>query len=610
MQQEPFASVAELVAAIEKKLAEQPPPVDEELPPLDHATLEHLMRLLDEAHRFVDFLHKRLFVERSPVADATAEMANGKTLLQTFRTILAKALTHPESLARHYASFAGLAIRVLQGDCDLAPNGSDRRFRDDMWRSSAFYRGLLQLYLAWKQTMQSWLDEQDFDERDHARVQFILDQLAAALAPSNLPINPAALRRAENSQGASAVRGLHSWVDDILHNNGMPRNVARDAYTIGVDLATTPGSVVFRNEQLELIQYAPQTKSVHWRPVLIIPPQINKYYVFDLRPQNSPVAYMVKRGFQVFAISWKTPTHAERDWGLDTYVRAMVEALEAMREITKSRTAGAVSACAGAYTAMAFFGYLAERRELCFNSHSLMVTSLLDNVGSPIELFATVDYVEHALAWARTHGVMEGRDLANIFRWLRPDELIWMYWVNNYLMGRKPPALDLLFWDNDNTRLTGRLHCDFIEMYVNRVYERPRAMTVLGEPIDFRKVRIDTYFAGGIEDYLMPWKGVYRTARALRGNHEFILTQSGHVQSMLRPPNLANTEYFTNTSFPADPDAWRSTATRHDGSWWLHWLQWLETKSGRMRRAPSSPGSSSYPGMYPAPGRYVQDRAN
>jgi len=208
MQHEPFATIAELVAAIEKKLAEQPSPVNEELPPVDHATLEHLMRFLDEGHRFVDFLHKRLFSERPSATDPAAEGANRKTFLQTFKIILARALTHPDSVAKHYASFAGLAIRVLQGDSDLAPNGFDRRFRDDTWRSSAFYRGLLQLYLAWKQTMQSWVDDQQFDERDRARVQFVLDQFTAAWAPSNLPINPAALRRAESSQGASAVRGL------------------------------------------------------------------------------------------------------------------------------------------------------------------------------------------------------------------------------------------------------------------------------------------------------------------------------------------------------------------------------------------------------------------
>ena len=197
------------------------------------------MRLLDEAHRFVDFLHKRLFSERSSAADPAAEDANSKTFLQTFKIILARALTHPDSVAKHYALFAGLAIRVLQGDSDLALNGFDRRFRDDTWRSSTFYRGLLQLYLAWKQTMQSWVDDQQFDERDRARVQFILDQFTAALAPSNLPINPVALRRAETSQGASAVRGLHTWIDDILHHNGMPRNIEPDAYKLGVDLATT-----------------------------------------------------------------------------------------------------------------------------------------------------------------------------------------------------------------------------------------------------------------------------------------------------------------------------------------------------------------------------------
>jgi polyhydroxyalkanoate synthase len=542
----------------------------------------------------------------SPQQEARPSAIRGKGLLETLQLIIAQALQQPEILARHYAEFAREALEIFEHESGLAPERRDFRFKDSLWRESAFLRTLLQLYLAWCRSMQSWLEEQQLGPLDRKRVSFILEQLVAALAPSNLPINPAALRRAANTEGASVAAGLRHWIDDVLENRAMPRQIRADAYEVGKGLAATPGAVVFRNAQLELIQYAPQTPQVRHMPVLLTPPQINKYYVFDLRPQNSIIGHLIQSGLQMFVLSWRNPTKREAGWGLDTYIEAILEALDIICAITGSERLGLISACAGGFTATALIGYLAEIGDARIANHSLLVTCLFPNMGSDLELFVTPAVLERVRAFTQAHGIMEGKDLAKIFFWFRPNDLVWRYWVNNYLMGKDPPPLDVLYWDNDSTRLPAALHGDFCDMYERDVFQTPGALRVLGRGIDFAKTRVDSYFVGGREDYIMPWQGCYHAARLFRGEHEFVLSTSGHVQSILRPPRLANTIYYTNDDHRQPPERWLATAVRRDGSWWGHWHRWLNEKSGPLRPAPSTLGSPNHPPLMPAPGSYVR----
>jgi polyhydroxyalkanoate synthase subunit PhaC len=580
--------------------------------PLDESALDQLRRVVDKLREAMEFIFRDQDRAAEPVDgsnSADAPGIRGKSFFETIQAILALALAQPESLARHYGDFAAMALRALSGETVLQPVDRDRRFKDPMWRSDPFYRGMLQLYLAWTHSMQSWLDEQQLSEAERARVQFIVDQLISTLAPSNLPLHPAALKRAETTHGDSFVVGVRQWIDDVLHNNAMPRQILPGAYTLGRDLACTPGAVVFRNRQLELIQYRPTTSQVHRRPVLIVPAQINKYYCFDLRPSNSMIRYLVEQGFQVFAISWFNPTKAERAWGMNEYIAAALEAMDALAGITGCRTLNIMSACAGGLTAMVLLGYLAERKRNVIHSHSLLVTALLSNYDSLLERFATVEGFRQAKAWSKWNGVMEGKDLFKIFAMLRPNDLVWNYWVNNYLLGRKPHALDVLYWDNDSTRLPAKLHADFLDMYAKEVFEHPGAMKVLGARVDFRKICVNTYFTAGEDDYLTPWHSVYRSAKFFRGNHEFVVSDSGHVQSLLRPPNIARTQYYTNTGLPELPQEWMDTATRHEGSWWPHWVEWLRRQSGSMKAAPLRLGSKTYPELMAAPGSYVFRRS-
>ena len=545
-----------------------------------------------------------------PKAEVAPDANVGKGLLETFGLILTMALDHPDLLADQLASFATLTLDILRQKADPPPEPSprDRRFRDPLWQESPVLRGLMQVYLAWQQHMQGWLDAHDLSPLDKLRVQFVLDQVVAAFSPSNLPLHPAALKRAENTGGQSAVAGLKNFFSDVQHNRGMPRQIRPDAYAIGTTLATTPGAVVFRNDQLELIQYTPQTTRVHAIPVLLIPPQINKYYAFDLKPANSLLGFLVKQGFAVFTISWRNPDAKAARWGMETYISAILAATHAVRSISGAAEVNLISACAGGLTAIALLGYLAEQGNHHIRSHSLFVTALYPGNGSIAEAFTTPDNLDLARRISQAEGTMDGLDLAHIFVWLRPDDLVWNFWINNNLMGRQPQPLDVLYWDNDSTRIPAQLHADFIDIVMGDVFRHPGRHRLFGKPINYDRIRMPTYFVAGIEDYLMPWRGVYRSVHQFGGKNRFILSTSGHVQSILRPPNLANTEYFVNDAMPTGADAWLLNADRRSGTWWYDWADWLRPQSGPERAAKPNPGNRAFPPLCAAPGTYVMDR--
>jgi len=535
---------------------------------------------------------------------------NGKSVIQTIQLVIQAAFSNPDLLAKHYCEFATSILDILNNQSGFQPEPTDRRFKDELWHKSIFLSSLMKIYLAWNHHILSWIEEQQFSEQDEKRVKFILNQLVAALSPSNLPINPLAIKRAENTEGRSAVKGLLNWIKDCCYNQSMPSQIRKDAYTVGKNLALTPGQVVFKNNLLELIQYEPQTQKVHRRPILLIPPQINKYYIFDLKNKNSVLGYLVKQELQMFVVSWRNPTKQDADIGLDDYILALLDALDVMQNITRSKSAGIISACAGGLTASALLAYLAEIKNTRVKNHTSLVTALTPNNDSVLELFTTDKTIALARSHTKIEGLMDGKALARVFAWLRPEELVWNYWVNNYLMGRDPPPLDVLFWDNDSTKLPSRLHADFLDMYENNVFMTPYSQKILAKPVNYKKIKVDTYITAGVEDYLMPWRGVYKSTQIFRGKHRFILSTSGHVQSVLRPPTLAHTEYYINDAFPENPDDWFSSASCKKGSWWIDWTEWLKSHSGALKKSPAALGSSDYPPLYSAPGEYVHEKSS
>ncbi|MBK4989007.1 class II poly(R)-hydroxyalkanoic acid synthase [Pseudomonas sp. S36] len=533
----------------------------------------------------------------------------GRDLVSTLRSVGRHGLRHPLHTAGHLLALGGQLGRVLLGDTPHQPNPRDGRFSDPTWRENPLYRRGLQAWLAWQGQTRAWIDESHLDEDDRARVHFLFNLLNDALAPSNSLLNPQAVKTLFDTGGQSLVRGAAQLLEDLRHNGGLPRQVDERAFEVGGNLATTPGSVVFRNDMLELIQYQPMSEKQHARPLLVVPPQINKYYIFDLSPANSFVQYMLKHGLQVYMVSWRNPDARHREWGLSSYVAALEAALNACRSISGSRDPNLVGACAGGLTMAALQGHLQARQQLRRVRSATYLVSLLDSAfDSPASLFADEQTIEAAKRRSYQRGVLDGAEVARIFAWMRPNDLIWNYWVNNYLLGKTPPAFDILYWNADNTRLPAALHGDLLDFFKLNPLTRPGGLEVCGSPIDLQQINIDSFTVAGSNDHITPWDAVYRSATLLGGKRRFILANSGHIQSIINPPGNPKAYYLDNPQLPGDPRAWFHDAQRSEGSWWPLWMTWIKARSGPLRPPKGLPGNATYPALGPAPGTYVLTR--
>jgi poly[(R)-3-hydroxyalkanoate] polymerase subunit PhaC len=531
---------------------------------------------------------------------------SGAEVVAALQQITLQAVSHPWSAAQQYLGFAGAVARAWLGESALAPEPGDKRFTDPTWKDNPFYRTWLQTYLASCDALDGFIGSAGLSGKETQRARFALSLLTDALAPTNTLLgNPAAIKRLYETSGDSVVRGLMHLLEDIMQNRGMPAQVDKTRFQVGSNLAVSPGAVVFRNPVLELIQYRPNTETVYARPALVVPPQINKFYVLDLAPGRSVVEYLVNGGLQPFMVSWRNPTPAQRDWDLETYLQALLEALDAIREITGSADINMVGICAGGLATALLLGHLAARGDRRVNAASLVVTALDTGAESQVGLLATRQALEVARLTSRLMGVLDGRELGRVFAWLRPNDLVWNYWVNNYLLGKDPPAFDILYWNNDTTDLPAALHSDFLDMYIGSSLRKRGALELLGTPIDLSAVDLDTYIVAGITDHITPWKASYATIQLLGGQCEFILSSSGHVQSLVNPPGNPKAKFFRNARLAPDPDEWLAGAQQHTGSWWEHWLRWLGERSGEWKTAPKALGSRRHPRIEKAPGSCV-----
>ena len=530
------------------------------------------------------------------------------------RTQVAAALAR---LARHVAVDPALVLASgLRAGADLAdvtigrssvqPAKGDKRFAHPAWAHNPIYRRLVQAYLVDAAAVMRLVDEVDLDPKSRERSRFALTLLVEALAPTNtLAGNPSALAKAVETRGRSLLTGLRHLAGDIRRNGGMPSTVDTRPFRLGDNIATTAGHVVHRTDVFELIQYEAQTETVAARPLVAIPPQINKYYITDLAPDRSLVEHMVRAGFPYFAMSWRNPTAAHRDWNLDTYVAACKEAIEVACEITGADGADVAGICAGGITMGSLLGHLAATGNDLVTSATFMVAGLDTSVESATSMLASKAAVEAARSRTQRTGYLDGADMARVFAWLRPNDLVWNYWVNNYLLGQNPPPFDILFWNADTTRLPAGLHSDFLDLFTSNGLAEA-TMTVLGTPADLQAVDIDTYVVAGSTDHIVPWRAAYRTTQLTGGETDFVLSSSGHIQAMVNPPGNPKSSYrTTNGTPPADPDEWLATTDEHRGTWWDHWVAWLQKRSSGERPAPTTCGSATHPPLEPAPGRYV-----
>jgi polyhydroxyalkanoate synthase len=509
---------------------------------------------------------------------------------------------------RQYVTLFAELGRIATGSSALAPDPKDRRFADPAWKNNPAYRALAQSYLAWGNALYRFLDEAKIGSHDAERGRFLVSLLVDALAPTNsLAGNPAALKKLVETGGASLLHGFENFVRDVVRNGGLPAQVDTRTFAIGKNLATTPGAVVLRNEVMELIQYRPTTDEVHQRPLLIAPPQINKFYVFDLVPEKSIIRYCLEGSLQTFAISWKNPTAADRGFGLDTYVAALEQAVDAMRAITGSEDVNIWGSCSGGITTSAFLAHLAARGEAKVHSATVAVC-LLDMAATrstTAGLFVTPESIMAAKQASQLTGVVEGQELARMFAWMRPNDLIWNYWVNNYLLGNTPPAFDILYWNNDTTRLPARLHADFLDLIDANPFVNAGRLVLRGTPIDMAQIALDSYVVAGLNDHITPWQGCYNTAKLYGSRSTFVLANSGHIQSLINPPGNPKACFWAGASSATDPQAWLEQAPKQAGSWWPHWLDWIKPRSGEFMSAPAELGSKGYPPLEAAPGRYV-----
>jgi polyhydroxyalkanoate synthase len=410
-----------------------------------------------------------------------------------------------------------------------------------------------------------------------------------------------------HSGGRNAVSGIRNLLSDLRSAPRVPAMVDRNAFEVGGNIATTPGAVVFRTEVFELIQFTPQTETVRERPVLIVPPTINKYYVLDIAEGRSVIEYLVQQGQQVFVISWRNPDARHSGWNADTYGAAILEALDTVEAITGSDQALLTGICSGGILASMTLAHLTPSGQGHRIAGFALAVTILDQsrTGTAGALLDDATAAA-AVAASRARGYLDGRSLAEVFAWLRPSDLVWNYWVNNYLLGKKPPAFDILYWNSDTTRMTAGLHCDFVDIARTNALTNGTAQ-MLGTDLELNKVQTDSYIVAAVNDHICPWQACYRSTQMFGGASRFVLSSAGHIAALVNPPTNPKASFFVADETPESAADWEAKATKQTGSWWPDFGTWLNERAGAERPAPTELGSASFAPTAPAPGTYVFD---
>ncbi len=495
---------------------------------------------------------------------------------------------------------------------------ADRRFADAAWQENVAFDVLKQTYLITTQWMVEVADGlEEVHPAVHQRAVFWARQAADALSPTNIALtNPVVLQEIVRTGGMNLVHGMQNLLSDL--EKGRISQVQEGAFEVGKNLAMTPGKVVFRSPLIELIQYTPATKKVRAVPILVVPPWINKYYVMDMRPENSLFKYLVDAGFTVFAISWKNPDESilDLEWA-DYMLRGPVTAMQVVKSITGSEQVNMVGYCLGGIMVQFTLAYLAAAGEEALAEFDLPAVSAatcftthqdFSNVGD-IAAFLSEPEVKF-LEWLMkvSGGYLDGRNMASTFNMLRSNDLLWHYVIENYLMGREPPAFDLLYWNGDGTRVPGRVHSFLLrEFFLKNKLKEPGGIQVNGVGIDVGKVNVPTYCVAASGDHIVPWQGAFTMRQLQGGPVRFILTGGGHIAGIINPPGKKGRSYWTNDDKTTDAEAWLAGATSHEGSWWSDWVPWLKKRSGNLI-APPPAGNDAYPSLLDAPGSYVLEK--
>ena len=558
---------------------------------------------------------------KSGAALPSDELGLGKAFME----LAAQMLSNPARLAESHMNlwwdymnlWQGSMLRMLGAPAEpvAVPKDGDKRFKHEDWQEHFLFDYVKQSYLI----AARWLHDQvakveGLDDHTKKKVDFFTRQYIDALAPSNFALtNPEVFRETVATGGQNLVKGLHNLLDDIERGGGQLKISMTDAkaFELGVNIATTPGKVVFQNELMQLIQYEPSTKKTWKRPLLIIPPWINKYYILDLREKNSFIRWAVAEGLTVFVISWVNPDETLSHKTFEDYMtEGSLAALDAVEKATGEADVNAIGYCLGGTLLAATLGYLAAKKEKRIASATFM-TALVDfTAAGELEVFIDEGQVASLERKMNERGYLEGSEMATTFNMLRANDLIWSFVINNYLLGRDPFPFDLLHWNCDSTRMPAAMHSYYLRnMYMKNALREPGALTLAGVPMDVTQVTTPTYCVAAIEDHIAPWKTTYETTQILRGKSRFVLSGSGHIAGMINPPAANKYGHWTNDRVPDTADAWFAGAKQNEGSWWTDWRRWLTPFLGREVPA-RVPGKGRLKVIEPAPGTYARIRAD
>jgi polyhydroxyalkanoate synthase len=486
----------------------------------------------------------------------------------------------------------------------------DKRFSAPEWNDLPVFRYFRDSYIATARMMMEAVDGAELDPRTKQRMRFFMRQYLDAAAPSNyLFTNPEAIKAAMESHGETLTQGLKHLLGDL--EKGRISMTDESAFEVGRNIAVSKGAVVWENALVQLIQYAPATAKVHARPLLMVPPCINKFYILDLQPENSLVRYAVEQGHTVFMVSWRNPKQDQEHLGWDDYLRDGVMApIEEARRITKQERINALGFCVGGTLLAAALAVLEKKGQHPVASLTLLTTLLEFSDVGEIRVYIDESFVAKREAQLRKGGLVPGAELASAFSSLRANDLIWPYVVNNYLKGKRPPAFDLLFWYSDATNLPGPMYAYYLRnTYQDNKLAKPDALHMCGVPVSLKRVKMPTFVFSAREDHIVPWRGGYRSARTLGANAKFVLGASGHIAGTINPAAKNKRSYWLNDSLEADPDKWLAKAREKPGSWWPEWMRWLAPHAGKLVPARKKLGDATHKPIEPAPGRYVKERA-
>lgn len=515
-------------------------------------------------------------------------------------------LADPGTVARHLPWLTGELTQIALGRSDIWFDERDRRFTDEAWQTSPYFHTLGQMYRLYELWMDRMCAAVDGSWRRQARARLAANLATALLAPTNyLAANPAALRRAVQTGGESLTRGAGNLSRDLARG-GMPRAVDRERFAVGDKLAVTPGAVVYREEMFELLQYAPTTSRVRACPLLMVPPQVNRYYVLDLAPGRSLAEFAVSQGIQTFMMVWRNPksTLGHGSWGVDDYIAAQQRAAEVVRKIARSDTLHWLGLCAGGMTVACMLGYLAATGGDPAASATFIVTMMSGEQPNVVGALDTRHARAQLAAAARAGQVIPGSAQRSLFALLRPNELVCNYLVSGWLMGEPPPPFDVLAWNDDATATTARFALEMTKIVMDG-WGDATGPALLGVTSDFGKVSCDSFHIAGYTDHITPWRACYSTTQRLGGNKELTVVRSGHIQSFVNPADSTHYDCWYGPPAAADPDEWLATAAVQHGSWWRRWGDWLTARSGSERAARATLGNRQFPPLAPAPGSYA-----